>query len=229
MASARSLSSRVLEEAAGEPGERREAHRRQDAVAVHVAHALVDVVGARPHLGEVDGVEAPLLLRPADHRVQAHRAGHLVLEQPLLDRRRRPSRSCGAWSLVLGRHVAVEHVGRLDDVVVDAHQDHVFGVHGFPPVAAAPRSRCLPGLNQPLAHGTTASTPTIVACRARISPWGTSISPSSRRWWPSPTSSTSAGPPNVSASRSRPSAVASVVSRTSSAWSCSPAPAAGSR
>ena len=35
----------------------------------------------------------------------------------------------GAWSRHFVRHVVVEHVRRLDDVVVDAHQDHVFDAH----------------------------------------------------------------------------------------------------
>ena len=33
---------------------------------------------------------------------------------------------------VLGREAAVEQVRRLDDVVVDAHQDHVVETHAVP-------------------------------------------------------------------------------------------------
>ena len=81
---------------AAEPGERREAHRREDAVAVHVADALVDVVRAGAHLGEADRVEAPLLLGPLDHRVQAHRAGDRCPGTPTARCRRRRSTIVGA-------------------------------------------------------------------------------------------------------------------------------------
>ena len=40
----------------------------------------------------------------------------------------------GARSPHLAGEVAVEQVGRLDDVVVDAHEDQVFGVHRQPPM-----------------------------------------------------------------------------------------------
>ena len=36
----------------------------------------------------------------------------------------------GTRSRYLSGHVVVEHVGRLDHVVVDAHQDHVVHLHG---------------------------------------------------------------------------------------------------
>ena len=44
----------------------------------------------------------------------------------------------GRLVLVLGRHVAEEHVGRFHDVVVDAHQDQVVGLH----TQVVPSSRC---------------------------------------------------------------------------------------
>ena len=53
-----------VEVAGRETGEGREAHRCEDAVAVHVANALVDVVDAGAHLREPGGVTAPLLGRP---------------------------------------------------------------------------------------------------------------------------------------------------------------------
>lgn len=112
----------------GEPGERREAHRGQDAVAVHVANPLVHVVHARTHLGEPGGVPAPLLGRPRHHGVQAGHALRAALVHPLVDalvvgdddRRLR---------LVLGRNMVEEHVGRFHHVVIDAHQDQVVDVH----------------------------------------------------------------------------------------------------
>ena len=129
MASARSLSLRLAEHAGREPGEGREAHRRQHAVAVHVAHALVDVVRAGRISANPSRVEAPLLLGPADDRVQAHRADLLALEHPLLDAVV-AHHDVGHPVGVLGRHVALEHVGRFDDVVVDADQDQVVELHG---------------------------------------------------------------------------------------------------
>ena len=41
-----------------------------------------------------------------------------------------PITTCGHPVAVLGRRVAVEHVGRFDDVVVDAHEDQVVDLHG---------------------------------------------------------------------------------------------------
>ncbi len=88
----------------------------------------MDVVHAGPHLGEAGRVAAPLLGRPRHHGVQPADALRPALIHPLVDAlvvgdddRR--------LLLVLGRHVVEEHVGRLDDVVVDAHQDQVVGLH----------------------------------------------------------------------------------------------------
>jgi hypothetical protein len=114
--------------ASRETGKGWEAHRREDAVAVHVADTLVDVVHARPHLGEAGGVAAPLPGGPGHHSVEPADTLWLALIDPLVDaifvgdhhRRFVP---------VLGRHVTEEHVGRLNDVVVDAHQDQVVGLH----------------------------------------------------------------------------------------------------
>ena len=88
----------------------------------------MDVVHTGPHLGEAGGVAAPLLGGPGHHGVEPADALRLALIDPLVDalvvgdhdRRLVP---------VLGRHVTEEHVGRLDDVVVDAHQDQVVGLH----------------------------------------------------------------------------------------------------
>src|SRR5882762_3104359 len=89
-----------------------EAHRREDPVAVHIADTLVDVVHARPHLGEAGGVAAPLLGGPGHHGVEPADALWLALIDPLVDtlvvgdhyRRLVP---------ILGRYVTEEHVGRL--------------------------------------------------------------------------------------------------------------------
>ncbi len=127
---------RLLEGPAAEAGEGGEAHRRQDAVAVHVPDPLVDVVGAGPHLRQRRGVHAPLLLRPGHDAVQAHHAHGGVLEDPLLE----PvgvTDQLGCLVLVLRRHVPVEHVGWLDEMVVDTHDDQVVGLHdGVPSLVA---------------------------------------------------------------------------------------------
>jgi hypothetical protein len=111
-----------------EAGEGREAHRGQDAVAAHIANALVHVVDAGPHLGEARRIPAPLLGRPRHHRVQATDPLRLALIDPLIDTvvigdddRR--------LLLVLGRDVVEEHIGRFDDVVVDAHQNQFVFFH----------------------------------------------------------------------------------------------------
>ena len=98
------------------------------AVDVHVADAVVDVVAARAHLVEAGGVEAPLGLRPRHDRVQADDAGLVAAIHPavhavvvLHDPR--------CVIDVLGGQAAVEHVGRLDHVVIDAHQDKIVNIH----------------------------------------------------------------------------------------------------
>ena len=75
----------TAERARAEAGERREAHRGEDAVAVHVADALVHVVRAGTHLGEARGVHPPVFLGPGDDGVEAHRPRGRALEGPLLD------------------------------------------------------------------------------------------------------------------------------------------------
>ena len=80
------LVARLGEGAGVEAGHGREAHRREHAVGVHVAHALVHVEAAGPQLGERAGVEAPLLPRPPHRRGHAERRrGAAPLEHPLVD------------------------------------------------------------------------------------------------------------------------------------------------
>src|SRR6478609_499562 len=112
----------------GESRECREAHRREDAVSVHVPDAFVHVVHAGAHLGEAGRVAPPLLGRPRHHRVQPAHALRPALIHPLVDALvvGDDDRRLG---LVLGGHVVEEHVRRLHDVVVDAHQDQVVGLH----------------------------------------------------------------------------------------------------
>jgi hypothetical protein len=130
------------EQLAGELRERREAHRAEHAVRVHVLDAVVHVVTTRAHLLERRRVHRVLLGRPTGHRVEPDVRQFHALERPHVDAgvlahelRRRV--------LVLRREVPLEDVGRFDDVVVDAHQDQVLDTHGrFPLVPwAAPAAR----------------------------------------------------------------------------------------
>ncbi len=123
------------EELTAELDEGGEAHRAEDPVHVHVPDALVDVVAAGSHLGERGGLDPVLLRWPAHHGVQSHVGDLVALVRPdvdavvLVDDPRCPV-------LPLGRDPAVEHVGRLDDVIVDTHEDEIFGLHGALPLAS---------------------------------------------------------------------------------------------
>jgi hypothetical protein len=107
---------------------RREVHRGEDAVGVHVPDALVDVEAARAHLAEAGGLDAVLVRRATGDGVEADVGRLLALEHPgvgavvLGD-------DLGGLVLPAGGDVAVEHVRRLDDVVVHRHQDQVVDVH----------------------------------------------------------------------------------------------------
>ncbi len=116
------------EELAAELDEGGEAHRPEHAVDVHVPDPLVDVVATRAHLVEGGGLDAVLLGGPAHHGVEAHVGDHVALEGPDVDAVVVVDDPRGAV-LPLGRDPAVEHVGGLDDVVVDAHEDEIFGLH----------------------------------------------------------------------------------------------------
>ena len=110
---------------AGEPREgRREVERRVDAVEVHVAHAGVDVVRAGAHLVEADRLEAALLHRATDDRVETHLVVALAVVEPVLhprlvgfDARCRVDEAL--------RDAPFEHVRRLHEVVVDRDEGEV--------------------------------------------------------------------------------------------------------
>ena len=95
----------------------------------------MDVVDAGAHLGEAGGVAAPLLRGPGDDGVEAAHAGRPAPVDPLLDAVVADDHVRRLVGL-LRRHVPLEHVGRLDDVVVDADQDHVVDVHADPSPAS---------------------------------------------------------------------------------------------
>jgi len=120
----------VHEQLAAEPRKRRKAQRTQHAVGVHVAHPVTDVVAAGPDLLDTRGFTAELLAWAPGHRVEggvedllaAVAPGHCAVVAT------DEARCVGG---VLLRHTTLEHVGGLDHVVVDAHQDHVVDVHLF--------------------------------------------------------------------------------------------------
>ena len=119
----------AAEELADEARHRGEAERAEHAVGVHVVDARVDVVAAGPQLRERGRLHAVLLGRAARHGVQPHVGDLLALEHPEVGAvllRDEPRRAI----LPLRGEVALPHVGRLADVVVDAHQDHVVHLHG---------------------------------------------------------------------------------------------------
>ncbi len=76
------------------------------------------------HLVEAGGVEAPFGLRPRHDGVEADDAGLVAAVHPAVDA---VVVLDDPWRIVdvLGGEAAVEHVGWLDDVVVDAHQDEI--------------------------------------------------------------------------------------------------------
>ena len=100
---------------AAEPGPRREAHRRQDAIGVHVTDTLVNVPRPLTHLPEVARLHAPLLAHPPGHRVQPEAVDFDALDEP------------GVGAVGPGHHG--------DQVVVNAHQDHVVGLHAMLPLS----------------------------------------------------------------------------------------------
>src|SRR5439155_5884699 len=109
----------------------------------HVPHPLVDVEAPGAQFGERSGVEPPLLTGPAHcGRHPERRRRLLTLEGPLVD----PvlvAHHLGNLVRPLGGHMVLVHVGWLDHVIVDAHQDHVVQLHkySFQPTKTGRRSQ----------------------------------------------------------------------------------------
>ena len=100
---------------------RREVERRPHAVDVHVADAGVDVPAPAAHLVEAERLDLDGLRSPARHRVHADLRVAVAVELPhlvALGRLHHP----GGVRLEPGRKAALEHVRRLDEMVVD--RDH---------------------------------------------------------------------------------------------------------
>lgn len=118
----------LVQVAGGETGERGKAHGTDDAVAVHVSYALVDVVHAGAHLGEAGGIAPPFFCGPRHHRVESADSGRFPLVDPLVDALL-GNDDLGCLVPVLGRNMAGEHVGWFDYVVIDTHENHVVELH----------------------------------------------------------------------------------------------------
>jgi hypothetical protein len=110
-----------------------EAHRPEDAAGVHVLDALVDVPAPGAHLVERRRVDAVLLLGAPGDGVEADVGDDGAVEGPDVVTRLGLDDLRGLIG-ELRRQPTLEQTGRLDEVVVDAHQDHVVGVHGSPAV-----------------------------------------------------------------------------------------------
>jgi hypothetical protein len=115
---------RAGEQLPAELHEGREAHRAEHAVAVHVIDALVDVVTTLAHHVVARGLDVVLLGRPSRDRVEPDVGDHAVLVDPHVDAVA-PDALGRVLNPLLGQ-VTLEEVGRLDDVVVHAHEDEVF-------------------------------------------------------------------------------------------------------
>jgi hypothetical protein len=64
------------------------------------------------------------------NRIQAHARAHDALDLPGLDAGLAAD-DLGLAALEFRRDVLLEHVGGFDDVIVDAHQNHIFKLHGM--------------------------------------------------------------------------------------------------
>ncbi len=118
------------EQPAREPRERRETHRAQNAPGVHVLDPFVDLVTTRPDLVQTLRLQPVLLLGPARDRVQRNIGDHDVAELPgirTIGVVHQPRRLIQIFLL----QMIPEHIRRLDDVIINADQDHVFFIHHF--------------------------------------------------------------------------------------------------
>ena len=114
-------------------GKRREAHRTQQAVGVHVLDAIVDVVATGPHVVERLRIHRVLLGRTARDRIQPDVRQLLVLERPHIDATLLADELRRARRVLVGEST-LEEVGRLHHMVIDADENEVFQPHANPQV-----------------------------------------------------------------------------------------------
>ena len=113
-----------------ELGIRREIHRGQNTIGVHVTDPLVNVEASRSHFAEPGGFDAVFVGRASGNRIEPDVRRLLTLKNPCLgavvlgDHRWRPM-------TVRRRDVIIEHVRRLYDVVINRNQDQIATVHSM--------------------------------------------------------------------------------------------------
>ena len=100
---------------------RREVERRPDPADVHVAHACVGVEAARTHLVEPERLDLDGLGASAGDRVLSDLEVPLALELPDLVTLLGHD-DLGRALLECAREASLEHVRRLDEVVIDRDQ-----------------------------------------------------------------------------------------------------------
>ncbi|CAB4977509.1 unannotated protein [freshwater metagenome] len=101
---------------------RREAHRAEYAVGIHILYSVVNVVTASSHLGECGGLDSVLFVRLAGHGIQTNIGQLLALIEPHIASilgNNYARRSV----FVLRRQMVLEHVWRLDNMVIYRDQD----------------------------------------------------------------------------------------------------------
>ena len=139
---------RPCEQLAAEVRERREAHRADHTVRVHVADPLVDVEATDADLVERGRLDPVLLNGSADYGVEADVGGVHPAEAPDLG----AVVSAEHLRCLVGeplRQAALEHVGRLHDVIVHAHEHHVLDKHGVLRIPSAYSLGVIPSAKAP--------------------------------------------------------------------------------
>src|SRR5271157_238418 len=117
---------------AAEAGERREAHGGQNTVRIHVEDPRISVVTSRAELVEARGFHPVLVGRPTSDGIESDIRDLLSLPRPYIGTVGL-AHDVGSAIAKSRRDVTRKQVGRLDDVVVDAHEDEIIKLQGAPP------------------------------------------------------------------------------------------------
>ena len=119
------------EHLAAQPRERREAHRTQHPVGVHVVDPFADVPAPGAHLFETGRIDAVLVPRPTGDGIQADvRELPAVVHPDVVACVGAHDSGNVVAGPVLRRKMAIEHARGLDHVVIDTDEDEVFYLHG---------------------------------------------------------------------------------------------------